>query len=149
MVIDADALFFLAENPSWKLPRGSILTPHQGEMHRLLGEAPSWELCQAFAEEKQVTLVLKGAPTVIFHPGQLPLIITRGDPGMATAGSGDVLTGILAALVAQGLHPRCAAAVGVTLHGVSGEVAARELTSYCMTASDLIGYLPEAFKSVL
>lgn len=149
MVIDADALFFVAKNHSWKLPQGSILTPHHGEMHRLLGKEPSWELCQAFAEKKNVTLVLKGAPTLIFHPHQTPLINTRGDPGMATAGSGDVLTGILAALLAQGLDPRRAAALGVYLHGAAGEAAACDLTSYCMTASDLIDYLAEAFKELL
>jgi len=149
MVIDADALFFLAENLGWKLPKGSILTPHHGEMNKLLGNEKSGksylELCQKYAEDKGVTIVLKGAPTFVFHPKEMPLIITRGDPGMATAGSGDVLTGIIAAMLAQGLEPRTAAAVAVYLHGLSGEIAAHALTSYCMTASDLIDYLPEAF----
>ncbi len=154
MVIDADALFFLAEHPSWKLPKGSVLTPHRGEMDLLLsnvsftkkGETSYLELCQAYAEAKNATVVLKGAPTFIFHPGAAPLIITRGDPGMATAGSGDVLTGVIAAMLAQGLDSRHAAAIAVYLHGVSGEAAARSLTSYCMTASDLIDFLPEGFS---
>lgn len=149
MVIDGDALFFLAENPDWKLPQGSVLTPHQGEMDRLLGIEKGakgyLELCQKYAEEKGVTLVLKGAPTFIFHPKETPLIITRGDPGMATAGSGDVLTGMVAAMLAQGLDSKKAAALAVYLHGLSGEMAAHSLTSYCVTASDLIDYLPEAF----
>jgi hydroxyethylthiazole kinase-like uncharacterized protein yjeF len=152
IVIDADALFFLAEHPSWKLPQGAVLTPHRGEMDLLLSKFSSknkaktdQELYQAYAEEKNATVVLKGAPTFVFHPGTTPLIITRGDPGLATAGSGDVLTGIIAALLAQGLDPRSAAAVAVYLHGLSGEAAAQSLTSYCMTASDLIDFLPDAF----
>lgn len=148
MVIDADALFLLSENPSWTLPHTSILTPHRGEMKRLLGDAPTVELCQAFAEKKQVTIVLKGAPTWIFHPGATPLVITRGNPGMATAGSGDVLTGILASLLAQGLGSRRASAIGVYLHGTSGEAAAKELTPYCLTASRLMDFLPHAFKEL-
>lgn len=154
MVLDADALYFLAEHSSWQLPAGSLLTPHHGEMNLLLSQFTRdkkelLELCQAFAEEKKVTVVLKGAPTFIFHPSAAPLVITRGDPGMATAGSGDVLTGIIAAMVAQGLDARTAAALSVYLHGCSGEAAADFLTSYCMTASDLIDFLPEAFKNNL
>lgn len=148
MVIDADALFFLAENPSWKLPKGSILTPHRGEMNLILHKKKEnglMEACQAYADTKKTTIVLKGAPTIIFHPGETPLIMTMGDPGMATAGSGDVLTGVVAGMLAQGLAPRHAAALSVYLHGKSGEAAAERLTSYCMTASDLIDFLPEAF----
>jgi NAD(P)H-hydrate epimerase len=77
-----------------------------------------------------------------------PLVIVRGDPGMATAGAGDVLTGIIAAMIAQGLDARRAAALAVYLHGISGEIAAANLTSYCMTASDLIDFLPDAFIQV-
>jgi ADP-dependent NAD(P)H-hydrate dehydratase / NAD(P)H-hydrate epimerase len=149
MVVDADALFFLAEEPRWELPKGSVLTPHRGEMDLLLGKGEGkqtyQELCQAYVEKKKVTLVLKGAPTFVYHPGHAPLIITRGDPGMATAGSGDVLTGMIAAMIAQGLEARHASALAVYLHGVSGEMASDALTSYCMTASDLIDFLPEAF----
>jgi NAD(P)H-hydrate epimerase len=155
MVIDADALFFLAQHPGWKLPKGSVLTPHRGEMDLLLGRDLNQEnqtyqeLCQAYVEEKKVTLVLKGAPTFIYHPGADPLIITRGDPGMATAGSGDVLTGMIAAMMAQGLDARSAAALAVYLHGISGEIASDLLTSYCMIASDLIDSLPEAFALLI
>jgi NAD(P)H-hydrate epimerase len=155
MVIDADALFILSKNPSWKLTQNSVLTPHQGEMQYLLS---SWkkkegendlELCQAFAEEKKATIVLKGAPNFLFHPGTIPLVIGRGDPGMATAGSGDVLTGIITAMLVQGLDARRATALAVYLHGISGEAAAAALTSYCMTASDLIDFLPEAFSQTI
>lgn len=146
MVIDADALYFLAEQPKWKLPKGSVLTPHHGEMNLLLGKSAQEGKYQEYAESKNVTVVLKGAPTFIYHPGKAPLIITRGDPGMATAGSGDVLTGMIAALMAQGLDSRCAAALGAHLHGVAGETASSLFTSYCMTASDLIDCLPEAFS---
>jgi ADP-dependent NAD(P)H-hydrate dehydratase / NAD(P)H-hydrate epimerase len=151
MVIDADALYFLAEHPEWKIPPGSVLTPHRGEMDRLLPKSSNkkdyLELCQGFAEEKGVTIVLKGAPTLIFHPGTSPLILTRGNPCMATAGSGDVLTGIIAAMIAQGLDARSASTLAVYLHGISGEAAAAALTSYCVTASDLTQFLPHAFKN--
>ncbi len=153
MVIDADALFFLTKKSAWKFPPGSVITPHRGEMNLLLGKALSLpkdemvyrKLCQKYAEEKKVTVVLKGAPTFIFHPQTFPLIVTHGDPGMATAGSGDVLTGMIAAMIAQGLETRQAAALAVYLHGKAGELAAQNLTSYCMTASDLIDFFPDAF----
>ena len=151
-VLDADALYFLAEHPSWQLPAQCILTPHRKEMARLLemeslsqGEKPWIAACQEYSEKKQATVVLKGAPTFLFHPKTKPLIITRGDPGMATAGTGDVLTGMIAALCAQKLSCRQAAALGVALHGMAGEAAASEITSYSMTASDVMEAIPEAY----
>lgn len=155
VVLDADALFYLSENPAAKLPEHCILTPHRKEMQLLLS---SWKKrkgddffadCQAYAEDQKVTLVLKGAPTWILSPKTPPLIITAGDPGMATAGSGDVLTGMIAAMLAQGLEPVKAALLAVALHGLAGEYAAMNLSSYCMTASDLIEYLHDAFLHVL
>lgn len=152
MVIDADALFILSHHPSWKLPKNSVLTPHRGEIdfflsHRKKKEDKSYlELCQDLADEKKTTIILKGAPNFLFSPGAPPLVISRGDPGMATAGSGDVLTGIIAAMIAQGLDARPATALAVYLHGLSGEAAAASLTSYCMTASDLIDFLPDAIR---
>jgi hydroxyethylthiazole kinase-like uncharacterized protein yjeF len=154
MVIDADALFILSKKRSWKLAENSVLTPHHGEMDFLLSSLKKkdtrsdLEACQAYAEEKKTTIVLKGAPTFLFHPGTSPLIIDRGDPGMATAGSGDVLTGVIAAMIAQGLDSRRAAALAVYIHQLSGEAAAASLTSYSMTASDLIDFLPEAFNQL-
>lgn len=153
-VIDADALTLLAEEQV-TFPRGTILTPHHGEMQRLLhqreiGDFPSFlRQCKAYAEERGVTLVLKGAPTFIFHPLAKSAICGRGDPGMATAGSGDVLTGIIAAFLAQGKAPQEAAYLGVFLHGVAGERAAEKLTSYSMVASDIIAHLPQTFKYLL
>ncbi len=156
VVLDADALFYLSENPSTELPEQCILTPHRKEMEQLLAgwkkrkkESDFFADCQAYAEDKMITLVLKGAPTWIFSPKTPPLIVTAGDPGMATAGSGDVLTGMIAAMLAQGLEPVKAALLAVALHGLAGEYAAMNLTSYCMTASDLIEYLHDAFLHVL
>ena len=143
-VIDADALYFLAQNPQWHLPKETILTPHQGEM-QMLSSSSNAHSIQEYVDYHQVTLVLKAAPTRIYHPNTLSLIIARGDPGMATAGSGDVLTGMIAALVAQQLPPRTAACVATTLHAIAGEIAAEQLTSYCMTASDIMHCIPMAF----
>lgn len=153
-VIDADALYFLAEE-TFKLPLHTILTPHAGEMQRLLHAADPLTLdekllqtCQEYAEKKRVTLILKGAPTFIFHPGAAILVNPTGDPGMATAGSGDVLTGLLASLLAQGLGCRDAAALGVYLHGLSGEYAAENHTSRGIIASDLIAHFSDAFSTL-
>jgi NAD(P)H-hydrate epimerase len=104
------------------------------------------EKCRAYAQEKAVTLVLKGAPTFIFHPSMPTAVCSLGDPGMATAGTGDILTGMIASLLAQGKAPQEAAYLGVYLHAKAGELAAQELTSYCMIATDLLRYLPSAFK---
>lgn len=143
-VLDADALFFL---PRLRLPKGPvILTPHRGEMARLIDDHATLKNCQEYVEKNQATLLLKGGPSFIFHPKRAPLIMTRGNPGMATAGAGDVLTGIVAALLAQKVEPRTAAALGATLHGLAGEIAAREKTPYGLIASDIISYLPEAIS---
>jgi ADP-dependent NAD(P)H-hydrate dehydratase / NAD(P)H-hydrate epimerase len=153
-VIDADALTLMSEDKfDSKLPDKVILTPHMGELLRLL-KLPSpqtldqslLEKCQQYAETRNVTLVLKGGPTFIFSPFRPIMVNITGDPGMATAGSGDVLTGLLAALLAQGLEPHLAAYLGVFIHGIAGEFAAEELTSYCMIASDILFYFPEGFK---
>ncbi len=146
-VYDADALYFFSQDLT--PPKNSLLTPHRGEMSRLLsGASPTLANCQAYAEEKQVTLILKGAPTFIFHPRTKPLLVPCGNPGMATAGSGDVLTGILASLLAQKCDPRSAAALGVLLHSLAGNAAIQVKTPYCCIASDLIAHLPEAFRRI-
>lgn len=150
-VIDADALTILSETEI-TLPKSSVLTPHKGELEKLLRLPPHQPLdldflkkCQKFATEKHVILLLKGGPTFIFQPFGPVAINPRGDPGMATAGSGDVLTGLIAALLSQKLSPYQAAILGVYLHAVSGEHAAFDKTSYCMTAIDIIDFLPDAF----
>ncbi|MDF2550000.1 MAG: YjeF family protein [Chlamydiales bacterium] len=153
-VIDASALTWLAQEKA-AIPKGSVLTPHLGEFNRLLsvpGSLVDLDLLQEaahYASNAQVTLVLKGAPTFIFHPSEQGRICLLGDPGMATAGSGDVLSGIIASFLAQGAAPWQAALAGVYLHGLSGQLAARELTSYSLMASDLIAYLPKAFHTLL
>lgn len=148
VVLDADALY-----EGVPLPKHAICTPHRGEMLRLLGEARLEESelldkCLAFANEKKIILVLKGAPTWIFLPEETPYIVCGGDPGMATAGSGDVLTGLLASLLAQGCNAKHAALLGVYLHALSGEMGAKDKTSYCLIAGDLIEFFSEAFKKL-
>jgi len=154
VVFDADALFFLSEKGTVPC-KAAVLTPHLGELRRLLGLSERLSVnaellvkCQQYVEEHQVTLVLKGAPSWIFHPGSVPKASPKGDPGMATAGSGDVLTGVIAALLAQGADPLDAAIVGVYIHGMAGEFAAEEKSSYGMIASDLVEYLPAAFQEL-
>lgn len=148
-VLDADAI-----QPNLPFPKNAILTPHRGEVLRLLGlkAAPREEELFAkiirFCNHNQAIIVLKGAPTFIFTPQAKPIIIPRGDPGMATAGAGDVLTGMIAALLAEGGSTRESAVLGVTLHAMAGEEAAKEKTSYCMTASDLIAFMPAAFRAL-
>lgn len=151
-VIDADALNGIAEK-ALPVPKNAILTPHVGEMSRLLkGKHPSpgteefLYICQEYVETHNVTLILKGGPSFIFHPNTPITVNETGDPGMATAGSGDVLTGLLAALLAQKVSPYKAALLGTYLHGLAGEYAADALTSYSMTASHIIGHLTSAFK---
>jgi len=146
-VVDADALFHMAEPPQMDLPAKTILTPHHQEMSRLLGGAhPSLAACQKFADEIHVTVVLKGGPTLIFHPHTKPLIVSRGDPGMATAGTGDVLTGVITALLSQQLEPRMAATLGAYLHAVAGEKAVAARSPYSLIASDIIEALAEVFN---
>lgn len=150
-VIDADALFLYAEG-GFKLPLHSVLTPHTGEMQTLLKSQEKLKLnqellhtCQGYAERHNSTLVLKGAPTFIFHPGMPITANPTGDPGMATGGSGDVLTGLIASLLSQCLNCHSAALLGVYLHGLAGEVAAKKRgTSYGMMAGDLIEHFGEA-----
>lgn len=155
-VIDADALTFFA-NQAFELPFQAIFTPHMGEMQTLLKSSSRLILnsdllktCQRYAEEHHVTLILKGSPTFIFHP-QTPIFVNpTGDPGMATAGSGDVLTGLLASLLSQGLGCHDAALLGVYLHGLAGEIAVEQRgTSYGIMATDLIDHFALAYQRLL
>jgi len=153
-VIDADGLFFLSKFPQTELPKETIITPHMQEMARLIPDAPKEPLLfhrsvMEYAKRKNVTVVLKGAPTFVFSPGVLPLIIPRGDPGMATAGTGDVLTGMIAALLSGGLSTYHAAIVGVYIHALAGEKASRAKTSYGVIASDLIEKIPSVLKQII
>lgn len=153
-VLDADCLNWLAKAKESFGPLPScILTPHIGEMRRLLKEITPEPIslaflnkCLDFTEKNTTHLLLKGGPSFLFSHGEPIIVMDRGDPGMATAGSGDVLTGILTSLLAQGLKPAQAMRLGSFLHGVAGEIAAEEETSYCMTATSIIEWLPSAFQ---
>lgn len=153
LVIDADALFFLSENPSFSLPDGAILTPHLGELKRLLHahkiEGDFFSSCQELSLKTKGLLLVKGAPSFLFSPGEKPIVLPFGNPGMATAGSGDVLGGIIAACLSKGYKSKEAICLGCYLHGLSGDLAAEEKTVFSLTASDLIAYLPKAFSLCL
>jgi NAD(P)H-hydrate epimerase len=142
VVLDAGALNCAAPE--------AVYTPHHGEMARLIGGEPAdWiGAGSQWVRGTDRLLVLKGAPTWLFMDGKLPVTVLTGDPGMATAGSGDVLTGLIAALLAQGLGRWEGALAAVYLHGVAGEVAARAKTSRGYTASDLIDAFPTALQQL-
>jgi NAD(P)H-hydrate epimerase len=149
-VIDADALYFLSKYPFWKIPSQSLLTPHQGELARLLDafaiqQGNFLSSCQTLAEKKNVSILVKGGPNFLFSPHEVPSILPFGNPGMATAGSGDVLSGILAGLLSQAMPIEQAAVLGCYLHGMAGDIAAKSLTPFSMTASDILSFLPQAF----
>lgn len=156
MVLDADALYWLAQTKGTKFGPLSqaILTPHFGELERFFPEkeplTPQFiKKCQLLVDENKTNLILKGGPTFLFSHGEVPTVLMEGDPGMATAGSGDVLTGVLAAMLAQGLTPRDAMLTGAYIHGRAGELAAAKETSYSVTATSLITELPQAIKEAL
>lgn len=152
-LIDADGLFALSQLGT--APVNAILTPHEGEMARLLAITPdevrSDRLAAArrAAEKFHAVVVLKGARTLTVAPDGAAFVNTCGNPGMATGGSGDVLSGIIGALLAQGLAATQAAALGVYLHALAGDLAAAEKTLYAMSALDIVDYLPRAFARVL
>ena len=130
----------------------TVLTPHPGEMARLIGkpisaiEADRIGTAQQFAQEWGVTLLLKGAPTVTACAGGGTWINSTGNPGMATAGMGDVLTGIIAGLMAQGLSGETAAVLGSYLHGLAGDIAAASLGMHGLIASDVLNAVPQAVQ---
>ena len=133
-----------------------VLTPHPGEMARLLTTTSSKTInddrigvARTFATEHGVILVLKGANTVMANPQGQIAICPTGNPGMASAGMGDVLTGIIAGLLAQGLTPWDAARAGVYLHGLAGDIAASTIGEPGLIASDLIGAIPHALTKAL
>lgn len=154
IVLDADALNIIAANPNWKslIPKNSILTPHIKEFSRLFGPSENDfkrnELQKKMAVEYQLFIILKGANTCIATPEGLCYFNTTGNPGMATAGSGDVLTGILTSLLAQGYAPIEVCQIGVFLHGMAGDIAASHLGHASLIASDIVKYLGLAFKEV-
>lgn len=151
IILDADALNMLADNKTWLafLPAKSILTPHIKEFERLAGKADNDFDCiqkaTAFAQRYNVVLVLKGHHTLICMPDGRQFFNSTGNSGMATAGSGDTLTGLLLALIAQGYSPEAAALLGVFIHGLAGDLYAEQFGETSLIASDLPNWFGRAF----
>ncbi|MFA6438410.1 MAG: NAD(P)H-hydrate dehydratase [Bacteriovoracaceae bacterium] len=158
IVVDADGLNALIGNLAMmesKKNKSIVLTPHHGEFSRLTG-IPVEEIAQdafrlafQFAKQYHVTLVLKGAPTVIAGPDGTVYVNPTGNPGMSTAGSGDVLAGVITALIGQGCSATKAAINGVYLHGSAGDHAATTIGQYGMLAGDILEFLPAAITTML
>jgi len=157
MVIDADGLNALVGHLRILRTRrdaqhSTILTPHPGEMSRLLGisikkvQSGRREIARKFARDHKVTLVLKGHDSLVADDQGNFYTNKTGNPGMATAGSGDVLTGMIGAFLGQGLRSFDAAKTAVYLHGLAGDLAAKEKTQISLIASDIIDKIPEAIK---
>ena len=157
MVMDADGLNALAQAREHisLLDAEAVLTPHPGEMARLTNtavrtlEADRISTAQHFASEHGITLVFKGAPTVTGTPNGNVWINSTGNPGMATGGMGDVLTGVIAGLMAQGVSSERAAVLGVYVHGLAGDIAAEKSGMHGLIASDVLNAVPEAIASLL
>lgn len=155
LVLDADGLNAMQGHVAALKNRSGplILTPHPGEFARLLGtdianvQAHRQELAVRFASEHGVILVLKGHGTIVTD-GRRVYTNTTGNPGMATGGTGDILTGLIAALLGQKMEPFAAAQLGVHLHGLAGDLARDELGEVSLIASDLLEYLPSVFRSL-
>ena len=154
LVVDADALNIIAENSELlhNLPEGSIITPHPAEFDRLAGESDNayerMQKARSMASENKICVVLKGAYTAVCTPNGNVFFNTSGNSGMATAGSGDVLTGIILGLLAQGYQTEKAAVIGVYLHGIAGNLAAANLSEESMIAGDIVQLLGTAFKQM-
>jgi ADP-dependent NAD(P)H-hydrate dehydratase / NAD(P)H-hydrate epimerase len=163
MVIDADALNALSghlsilscnRNTGSSAYQQIVITPHPGEMARLFGDSSDFvnknkkDVAKKFSSEYNVTTVLKGYKTAVVSPGKDLYINRTGNPGMATAGCGDVLSGIIAALLASGMEAFKAARLGVYIHGLSGDIAAKQTGEISLRARDLLRFLPEAFKKL-
>ncbi|PSR03931.1 MAG: bifunctional ADP-dependent NAD(P)H-hydrate dehydratase/NAD(P)H-hydrate epimerase [Bacteroidetes bacterium SW_11_45_7] len=155
LVIDADGLNLLSSHQAlWhELPSGSILTPHPGEFKRLIGKNAKdsyreLELIRSFAMENNVILVLKRAYTVIAAPNGKCYFNSTGNPAMATGGSGDVLTGLIGSLLAQGYSPLQSAQSGVFLHGLAGDKATDRMGQQALIAGDIISFLGAAYKDI-
>ena len=157
IVMDADALNILAEKSNAIRMNGKnvIITPHVGEMARLVGlsireiQSHMIETAEAFSTHHNVTVILKDAVSVIASPGHRTYENRSGNNGMATAGSGDVLVGLVTGLLATGMNNADAAVLGAFIHGLAGDYASREKTPYCMMASDIIAHMPDVFAKAL
>ena len=153
IVADADALNILASHRAWmqQLPKGIIMTPHPQELDRLTGSPANADYerlhrtCE-LAKSLQAYIILKGHNSALCLPNGNVFFNPTGNSGMATAGSGDVLTGIITALLARGYHQQNACMVGMYLHGLAGDLAAKEIGKESLIASDIIDHLPQAFQ---
>lgn len=156
VLVDADGLNALVDNLDVLKERAAatILTPHPGEMSSLTGrptadvQADRRDCALAFAQEWNAMVVLKGAGTVVASPNGDAVINTTGGSGLASGGTGDVLTGLIGGLLAQGLPAWDSAVIGVYLHGLAGDLASEEFTEWGMVAGDVVGALPSAWKHV-
>ena len=154
LVMDADALNILSDNPTWLpfLPAKTILTPHPKEFERLVGKSSTsferLEKQRELAVKYNLIVIVKGAHTTVAMPNGTIFFNTTGNPGMATAGSGDVLTGIILSLLAQRYSPEEAAVLGVYLHGLAGDLAAEEIGQEALIASDITEHLGKAFEVI-
>jgi len=161
IIIDADAINAIAGNAGVlkkaKVP--IILTPHPGEMARLINSQQSAVSSQqiekdriniaiSFAKKTKTYLILKGVPTIVATPQSEAFINPTGNPGMATAGTGDVLTGIVSAFLAQGLSPLNASILGVYIHGLIGDIVSQKKGEHSLIASDIINAIPTVFKAI-
>lgn len=152
LVIDAEGINKLNLNNLIKHSQPVILTPHYGEMAKLLNNNINYirtdiiEKSMDFSLKYNVYLILKGARTIIVCPDGNVFINSTGNPGMATAGSGDVLTGAVASLIGQGIEIKDALKVAVYLHGLAGDIGVKYVGEYSLTAGDLVTYLPDAIK---
>lgn len=154
VVIDADGLTILSERPPAALPKRLVLTPHPKELSRLIGvgtediQADRESHALAAARRFRATVVLKGHGTVVTD-GERICVNTTGNSALAKAGTGDILTGMVAGFCAQGLEPFDAACLAVYLHGLAGDLARDELTAYSVLASDLIRFIPRAIRTLV
>jgi len=154
LVIDADALNILSLNKSWLscINAGTVMTPHLKEFDRLAGKCENsfTRLLRQieFSAEYKCILVLKGAYTSISDPDGNVFFNSTGNPGMATAGSGDVLTGMILSLLAQGYSPLDAAITGVYIHGLAGDLAAEKSSFESVISSDIINEIGSAFSKI-
>ena len=155
MVLDADALNILGTHPELmnRIPQDAILTPHKKELRGLIGATSSsyeeLQLTRQLAQRHHIYVIIKGANSAIVTPEGDAIFNITGNPGMATAGSGDVLSGIILSLLAQDYSSLQASLLATYLHGLAGDLAATDLTQESLIATDLIDYLPKAFKSLM
>ncbi len=157
LVIDADGLNTLSSNGRIDAIKNAkcdvIITPHMGEAHKLIDKKYAFlndrsAVAELLVEATGAITVLKGADTIVMDKDGVSYVNTTGNPGMATGGTGDVLTGVITALAGQGLTPLDAAKAGVYIHGLAGDLALEEFSVFGMTAMDVAKFVPAAFKKI-